>query len=272
MQISKENKLALFISGWILFLAFFVSEIFHIFHLNYYISFAGQWQNKYLIFIILAILSYFLSFKIANITMKSMKEANKKLREYNHNLAHEVKTPLAVISSNLELLEFEYDKDLIKSSLEEVKNIKEITDSLLFLSENSDLWSLEKVNFLSILDKYKEEINLVSKSDFIVFWNKVLLNRLISNLLENARKYKKIDSKIDIIIDKNFIKISNKTENRIIIENTDKLFDAFYKLDNSRNTSWFWLGLSIVKKIRDLHKLKLKIEVIDDYFSIIISS
>lgn len=271
MQIREENKLALLISGWIFFLAFFVSEIFHIFHLNYYISFAWQWQNKYIIFVLLTIFSYFLSLKISKIMINPIKQANKKLREYNHNLAHEIKTPLSVIYSNLELLEYEYDKDLIKSSLEEVKNIKEITDSLLFLSENSDLWKLEKVSFLDLLEKFNKKINLTNKSDFILLWNKVLLNRLISNLIENALKYKTNESIIDIIVDKNYIKLTNKTENKIILDDTNLLFDTFYKLDNSRNNPGFWLGLSIVKKIADLHKLKIKIEIKDYDFIFILS-
>jgi signal transduction histidine kinase len=105
MQVSKENKIAFTISFSILLLAFLVSELFHIFHLNYYFSFSGQGQNKYIIFIILAILSYFISYFLAKITIKPIKEANELLKSYNHNLAHEVKTPMAVIKSNLELLE-----------------------------------------------------------------------------------------------------------------------------------------------------------------------
>jgi signal transduction histidine kinase len=46
-------------------------------------------------------LSYFLARK----TLKPITETNKKLKEYNHNLAHELKTPLSVIKSDLELLE-----------------------------------------------------------------------------------------------------------------------------------------------------------------------
>jgi signal transduction histidine kinase len=55
-------------------------------------------------------------------------------------------------------------------------------------------------------------------------------------LLDNARKYKLEDTKIDIIIDKNTIIFSNKTSEKIQEKNTSKLFDAFYKLDNSRNS------------------------------------
>jgi signal transduction histidine kinase len=48
---------------------------------------------------------YFIAYGLAKITIKPIEENNKKLKEYNHNLAHEIKTPLAVVKSNLELLE-----------------------------------------------------------------------------------------------------------------------------------------------------------------------
>ena len=271
MQLSKENKIAFTISFSILLLAFFISELFHIFHLNYYLSFSGQGQNKYIIFIILAILSYFVSYFLAKITIKPIKEANELLKSYNHNLAHELKTPMAVIKSNLELLEMWYDKDLVLSSYEELENMKNITDNLLFLSENRELTDIENINFLELFDKYdKSDLNIIKKKDFLISWNRVLLDSLVRNLLDNARKYKKIDTKIDIFIDKHIIIFSNKTSERIQEKNTSKLFDAFYKLDNSRNSPWFWLGLSIVKKISLLNKLKLKIEIKDDNFKFII--
>lgn len=271
MQISKENKAAIVISISILFLAFFVSEIFHIFHLNYYISFSWQWQNKYIIFVILAFLTYFISYFLILQNTKAMMEANEKLKSYNHNLAHELKTPLSVIKSNLELLSLEYDEDLVKSSQEEIENMKNITDSLLFLSENRSLTDIENLSFSSLLEKYdKNDLNIILKNDFAIYWNKTMFESLVRNLLDNARKYRKKDTKIDIIIDKKTFIISNKLETKIDIKDSTKLFDAFYKLDNSRNTSWYWLGLSIVKKIADLHKLKLEIEIKDEDFILII--
>jgi signal transduction histidine kinase len=50
-------------------------------------------------------LLYYISLKLANKTTNNIKLANKKLREYNYNVAHELKTPLSVIKSDLELLE-----------------------------------------------------------------------------------------------------------------------------------------------------------------------
>jgi len=53
----------------------------------------------------LSVIIYFVSYFLAKFTIKPIEENNKKLKEYNHNLAHELKTPLAVIKSDLELLE-----------------------------------------------------------------------------------------------------------------------------------------------------------------------
>jgi hypothetical protein len=54
---------------------------------------------------------------------------------------------LAVVKSNLELLELGYDKSLVASSIEEINSMRDITDNLLFLSENTTLKDNEKVNF-----------------------------------------------------------------------------------------------------------------------------
>jgi two-component system, OmpR family, sensor histidine kinase CiaH len=107
-----------------------------------------------IIFIILSFITYFISYFLAKITIEPIEENNKKLKEYNHNLAHEIKTPLAVINSNLELLELSYDRNLISSSKEEIASMVDITDSLLFLSENNELKEKEKINTLELLEKY----------------------------------------------------------------------------------------------------------------------
>jgi K+-sensing histidine kinase KdpD len=114
--------------------------------------------------------------------------------------------------------------------------MRDITDNLLFLSENTTLKDNEKVSFLEIIQGLEININLDVKKDFIINGNKVLIERLITNLVENAKKYKNSNSKIQIFMDKNTFKISNKIKKSIVLEDTSVLFDTFYKLDNSRNT------------------------------------
>jgi len=60
---------------------------------------------KYSIFFTFTFLIYILSYIFAKDIIKPIRQNNRKLKEYNHNIAHEIKTPLAIIKSNLELLE-----------------------------------------------------------------------------------------------------------------------------------------------------------------------
>jgi signal transduction histidine kinase len=51
------------------------------------------------------------SLKVASYTLRPIKESNQRLKEYNHHVAHELKTPLAVLKSNLELAQISGDID-----------------------------------------------------------------------------------------------------------------------------------------------------------------
>ena len=226
-----------------------------------------RWQNKYYIFLFLSIFIYIISYVLAKITIRPIEENNKFLKEYNHNLAHEIKTPLTVIMSNLELLEIWYDKKIINSSIEEVKNIKEITNNLLFLSESNVLVDKKIISLKNILENIKNEnIYTEIKNDFIIFWNEILIQRLVNNLVENALKYNIWNEKIKIFLDKNIFKIYNKTDLNINNNKLEKLFDTFYKATNSSWNCGYWLWLSIVKKIAIAHNLKIKIFIENWYF------
>lgn len=262
MHISKEHKLSIKIS----FVLFFVGLIFiyflpYILHSPFININYIKWWNKYFIFFILIILSYFVSYILAKITIKPIEENNQKLREYNHNLAHEIKTPLSVVKSNLELLEYWFDKNLIISSKEEIIHMQEIIDSLLFLSEKSDLEYTQKNNLNIIIKSLLEDCIIYNESwNFIVNWNEVLLKRVISNLIDNAKKYRKKDTKIIINITKNSFEIINEIDRDFEEKDINKLFELFYQSDNSRYWNWYWLGLSIVKKISKLHNLDISLK------------
>ena len=218
---------------------------------------------------------YFVSYKLAKKTTKNIREVNKKLSQYNHNLAHELKTPLSVIKSDLELLEMwrKLDLDLLYSSKKEIINMQEIIDNLLFLSESEANLEKEEIDLNNeikeIINKYfwdfREKI-FISWVNIKKNFNKKLFDILIRNLLENAIKYSKKDEKIEIFLEKKYLIIQNKIDKNQWKIDTKKLFDTFYKLDNSRNSSWYWIWLSIVKKIIDLHNYKINIEIKKDLF------
>jgi signal transduction histidine kinase len=75
--------------------------------------------------------------RVVRLYFKPVEEANKRLKYYNHHLAHELKTPITAMSLNLDTLDIEYDKQAIIDSKKELNNMFNIVDSLLKLSEKS---------------------------------------------------------------------------------------------------------------------------------------
>lgn len=279
MNLSKEHVLALKITWLLLIFALFITYWFQ--YLNHddfnntwkwYNGYNWKWynsNNKYIVIFVIALLSYLISYILAKITIRPIEENNKKLKEYNHNLAHEIKTPLAVLKSNIELLEIWFDKELLVSSSEEINWMESIIDSLLFLSENNKINNTEIVNVWLLLDKYvTDNFKLVINDDYLINWNLNLIDRLLKNVIENALKYNKKWEKIIIKLTNNSFSISNKIEWKINSKNLHSLFDTFQQDDNSRFTSWYGLWLSIVKKICDIHKLNVNIVYKNDFFTL----
>jgi len=132
--------------------------------------------------------------------------------------------------------------------------MKDIVNIAQILSDN--------IKILSSKIKEKNiEINIEKKEDIIFEWNKNDFIRVIFNLLENAIKFSDKNSKIDILIDKDIFSIK---DHWIWIENKDikKIFNRFYKADDSRtfDYNWTWLGLSIVKEIINKNNFDIKVE------------
>lgn len=265
------------------------SKDFYVIKISYYnydiyftrdISFHDSYERSlFLIFLLLsiflAIFIFFVSYKIAKMSLEPLKTYNESLKLYNHHIAHELKTPLSVVKSNLELLKLWYDKETLDSGLEEIDNMKSVIDSMLFLSENVILKEREKVNIYSIIEELedlysaKTDKKVVVKnqhrSNLIVYWDKNLIKTMIKNLFENAIKYSN-SNKINIELTKNSFEISNSFDFDIKEDQKNKLFEAFYKLNFDINSFWLWL--SIVKKIAEIHSFKIDLEIKDKVFKI----
>ncbi len=277
MKNKKEHILAFQISIWLLFFAFFIVPLIVNWIRNDFLNFLDFWIkkqffNRYIVFSFAVIFIYFLSYFLARKTLKPIEENNKKLKEYNHNLAHELKTPLSVIKSDLELLEIwkKFDLELIKSSKEEIISMQEIIDSLLFLSQKQNNLQKEKINLFDIINEKIDKKNFIiskkNKEKIYILAERKLIEILLKNLIENALKYWKKNEKIEIFLeDKKFI-IKNKIEKKFLKIDKEKIFEIFYKWDNSRHTSWYWLWLNIVKKIIILHNFKIYINIENNFF------
>lgn len=228
----------------------------------------------YFIFISLlfSFLVYFIGIRFVDKIFIPVENNIKDMSDFIHNAGHELKTPLSVIDSNIQLIKDmkTYDESMIDELKNEVIKLNSLIDSLINLSDIDLFKETQEINLddliWEILNDFKQKIDEKKitvtkqiKQDIILKANKSYAYIFISNIIGNAIKYNKIMWKIDIRY-KNNLLIIKDTWIGIKQDNINKIWDRFYKIDNSRNTSWFGIWLSLVKKIWDIYNWKIKVE------------
>lgn len=221
--------------------------------------------------ILFSILFYFIWYKFVSKVLKPVEENIKEMSDFIHNVWHELKTPISVIDSNIQLINDmkTYDKEMTIELKNEVIRLNSLIDSLINLTNIDTLKDSEEINLKDaiweVINEFKYKISEkkievkinIPKTSF-VNTNKSYFFMFLSNIIWNAIKYNIENWKIDISYKNSELKIKDSW---IWIEKNDlwKIFDRFYKADKSRNSEWFWIGLSLVKKIADIYKWKLNV-------------
>ncbi len=183
----------------------------------------------------------------------NIEENNKKLKDHNHYLAHELKTPIAVMSSNLDVLQYWFDENIVKKSKKELQSMTKIIDSLLNLSETIQMNSKKDINLENFLKNYMSFLenwgNITIHNSLFNFWihtDEALFLRVIKNLIENALKYS-LNWKLDIYITKEKLIFSNPIERTLKKEEIQKLLEKFSR--NNQRKDWYGLGLCFIQEI-----------------------
>lgn len=189
--------------------------------------------------------------------------------------SHELKTPLAIIRADTEIIEMDHGEgEWTQSIKEEIVKLDALIKSLIELSsfdeESSDL---VKVAF-SISEALDETLksfspNIQSKnlvldaqvsSQMTYVGNEETIRKLFGILLDNAIYYAKEESKISVILDssKKIFTIENECDG-LKVGYYNQWFERFYRQDVSRNSSkkGFGIGLSIAKNICERHNAKI---------------
>ncbi len=219
--------------------------------------------------------------------MEDLKKTDDLRRELVANVSHDLRSPLATIKGYLETIQIK-DGNLSEEERQKYMSIiLNITENLEKLAEQ--LFELSKLDMrdtatylepFSIADlvqdvlmKYKpvaetSNINLevrLPESLPQVYADVGLIERVLSNLMENALRYTPQEGRITI-------EISQEQDNmRVAVEDTgcgieeDELphiFDRFYRVEKSRAraTGGSGLGLAIVKKIMEIHNTSISVD------------
>lgn len=199
-------------------------------------------------------------------------------KSFVSNASHELRTPLASIISQLQVtLSKERSKDeyaqILNSVLEDAENLTDLTNGLLQLAQSElneqrfvfyevrmDELLLEMGNLIKLKQNGKVDIQFEKLPDtdtqVTCQGNEILLKILFLNLVDNACKFSTDSTaRVSIGFHSRYIQIQ-VSDNGIGIaqEELDKVFEPFYRGQNVHQTRGHGLGLSICKKIVQLHK------------------
>lgn len=193
-------------------------------------------------------------------------------KHFTENAAHELQTPIAVITSKLELLlekaELnEQDAATVGEILEITSRLNQLNKSLLLLSriDNNQFVENERISVsdmirrlienLEDLTSYKQISIQIDEDEAPLFVeaNPYLTEVLLQNLLVNAINHNKTNGSVKITIGYNSLKVCNSsTENKL---DRDKLFKRFSKNPGSKHGNG--LGLAIIKAICELYDYQI---------------
>ncbi|EFK97323.1 two-component sensor histidine kinase [sediment metagenome] len=212
-------------------------------------------------------------------SLKIKMDAKLKLKNRQRNdmiaaLAHEFRNPIASIIGYATTIQEDknIDPDIRDRFLSKIYNNSQKIEALLSrlilwnkFENRQATFNLESFSIIpllnevknSLLEKYPYRVINIHGDDRAVKADKILLEIVIKNLTENAIKYSKDD--VNIFINPETIEI---VDNGVGIseQNLEKVTKKFFRSGEHNWDNSMGLGLSIVKKILDMHGSELKIE------------
>ena len=226
--------------------------------------------------VVLVVISIFIAKRI----VKPLEENDKRQKRFVSDAGHELKTPIAVISANSELLRRDAgDSEWLDNIDYENERMSDLVKQLLALSkaENGDipkealdfskLVSGEVLPFESLAFEKGKQINSDVSDNITVKGSANQLRQLVSILLDNAVSHGTGD-KVELTLKRerhNAVLTVTNDAAEMSADQISHLFDRFYRADESRNESGshYGLGLSIAKAVTDAHGGKIHAEYKD---------
>ncbi|MBU4129114.1 HAMP domain-containing histidine kinase [bacterium] len=207
------------------------------------------------------------------------------IAEFSSQVAHELKTPLAIIRGESEIaLRRERDpeeyKEVIRGNLEEVQRMLKTVEDLLLLTRldyRPENFKFEQFDLLKFFSEIYEQSKILASAKNItanismpespidIKGNRLHLRRALFNLIDNALKFTPQNGKIDMALrcedGKATISISD-TGVGIAEEDLPKIFDRFFHKDRTGEDiePGNGLGLSIAQSVAQLHRGDIKVK------------
>ena len=194
-------------------------------------------------------------------------------RQFAGNAAHELRTPLAMMQTKLELFAEEHSNintetaELVQFQMAQVDRLTALVRTLLEMSNLQQVARNEQLQLAPMVEEIftdlaslaeKRSITLEAEGDAALTGSDALIYRMLFNLTENAVKYNRLGGSVRVELaqgqEKCIIRVSD-TGCGIPEEYQRSIFHPFFRVDKSRSREYggAGLGLSLVWEIADLH-------------------
>lgn len=239
-------------------------------------SFHAFMRNSIIVSSIVILSVFILLVLISKKVIAPIQQSYQKQKQFITDASHELKTPLAIIRSNTDVLELENgDSKWTKNIQNQVDRLTSLVNSLVVFSRMEEKDTAEKVKFNlseslhARIDDFEELASFQKKHfnadiDNNIYYRgeQQAIVQLMDILLENAIKYATKETNINVTLKKNKKYAMMKISNQANVKKGDlrKVFDRFYRLDESRNSTvkGYGIGLSMAKLIAEKHKEVIK--------------
>ena len=216
---------------------------------------------------------------LSKIAMRSVAHSIDKQKQFITDAGHELKTPLAIISADVDVLEMcDGENEWLTSIKNQTVRMNGLVKNLVRLSKLDEMNKTEKpvrFNISEAVIETASDFEAPAKSsskEFILNVDKKLtyvgdepeIRQLVSILCDNAVKYTNEGGNIRVSLHKSGKSIVLEVRNTceyVDPSTVPRLFDRFYRADSSRSreTGGYGIGLSIAKAIVDRNKGKIRI-------------
>ena len=215
--------------------------------------------------------------------IRPIEEAMEKQQQFLEDASHELKTPLAIISANNDVLELTVGtsqwSDSIRNQVSRMDGLLQSMLALTKLDAQRPELHMELLDFSSLISQAAESFDVLANANQVSLSLQVApgafvtgdadsLRQLVSILMENAIKYAGPGGKVVVHLDKQGKSLCLWVENtctELPTGNLNRLFDRFYRADTSRSreTGGYGIGLSIAKSICLAHHAKISAEAVE---------
>lgn len=209
-----------------------------------------------------------------NLMLDRLSESFATQRQFSGNAAHELRTPLAIMQTKLELFAAEHKNmeddtaELVRSQEEQLDRLSRLVHTLLEMSNLSSAPRSDRIELAALVEEIITDLTpLASQNDItmeqdcdnvVITGSDALIYRLVFNLIENAVKYNRRGGSVSVSVHKEnsdvVVRVSD-TGCGIPEEYRESIFQPFFRVDKSRSRQMggVGLGLALVHEIAVLH-------------------